>query len=121
MLSSVEAQTITLDFNSLPSLQGWTYVSDGAPEASIFSVSGGVLTQDTDNFAVRFSAQGIETPPLRSALEDIDGDGDTDMVLQFDTQSTGIACGDASASLTGKALSGQAIQGFDSINTVGCT
>ena len=39
--------TIALDFNTLPSAQGWTYTSDGATETSIFSVSDGILTQNT--------------------------------------------------------------------------
>ncbi len=49
----LRADTITLSFNSLPSAQGWTYESDGVPdsdgvpETSIFSVSNGVLTQNT--------------------------------------------------------------------------
>jgi hypothetical protein len=39
---------ITLDMNSLPSAQGWTYGNDytDAPESSIFSVSGGMLHQN---------------------------------------------------------------------------
>lgn len=39
---------ITLSFDTLPSAQGWTYrASAGAPsEASVFSVGGGVLTQN---------------------------------------------------------------------------
>lgn len=40
-------RSVTLDFNSLPSAQGWTYVGDGTPEANVFSVSGGVLTMNT--------------------------------------------------------------------------
>lgn len=47
---------ITLDLSSLPSAQGWTYISDGAPEMSIFSVSNGVLTQNT--IAGPFSVEG---------------------------------------------------------------
>jgi hypothetical protein len=43
--------TVTLDFSSLPSAQGFTYLAEGvdagSPEASNFSVAGGVLTQNT--------------------------------------------------------------------------
>jgi len=39
------ATTIQLNFNSLPSAQGWTY-SGTVSESSVFSVSGGVLTMD---------------------------------------------------------------------------
>ena len=57
---------------------------------------------------------------VRSAFEDVDGDGDLDMILHFRTQETGIECGDTAASLTGLTNSGQAIKGSDSIRTVGC-
>lgn len=58
--------------------------------------------------------------PVHSALEDVDGDGDLDMILHFRTQETGINCGDTSASLTGRTNAGQAIEGSDFIKTVGC-
>lgn len=85
-----------------------------------------ILTTDAfdattvDPTTVRFGRAGTEAAPLRSALEDVDGDADTDMILHFDTQSTGIVCGDTSASLTGTTFTGQPIKGSDSINTVGC-
>lgn len=85
-----------------------------------------ILTTDSfdattvDPTTVLFGPTGIEAAPVRSALEDVDGDGDTDMVLFFKTRATGIQCGDTSASLTGKTFSGQMIQGSDSIKTAGC-
>jgi hypothetical protein len=63
---------------------------------------------------------GTEAAPLHSGLEDVDGDGDTDMVLHFNTRAAGIQCGDTSASLTGETLRGQMIEGADPIKTVGC-
>jgi hypothetical protein len=69
---------------------------------------------------VRFGATGVEAAPAGSALEDIDGDGDADMLLRFRTQGTGILCGDLFASLTGETISGQPIEGVDGITTVGC-
>lgn len=85
-----------------------------------------ILTTDSfdattvDPTTVRFGPTGTETAPVHSALEDVDGDGDTDLILHFSTQDTGIACGDISAFLTGETFSGQAIEGSDSVNTVGC-
>lgn len=42
---------VTLNFASLPSAQGFTYLAEGVdtgmPESSVFSVSGGVLSQNT--------------------------------------------------------------------------
>ena len=75
---------------------------------------------NVDASTVLFGPAGSEAAPVQSALEDIDGDGDTDMILHFNTQATGIQCGDSSASLTGETFSGQAIEGSDSINTAGC-
>ena len=85
-----------------------------------------ILTTDTfdattvNPTTVLFGANGTEAAPVHSALEDVDGDGDTDLILHFNTQSIRIVCGDTSASLTGETFSGQAIKGSDSINTVGC-
>jgi hypothetical protein len=73
-----------------------------------------------DPTTVRFGPTGTEAVPMQSALEDVDGDGDTDMILYFKTQDTGFVCGDTSASLTGETLSGQPIEGSDSIKTAGC-
>jgi hypothetical protein len=85
-----------------------------------------ILTSDTfdattvDPTTIRFGETGTEGAPIRSGLEDVDGDGDADMILHFNTQTTGIHCGDTSASLTGETFSGQMIEGADSIRTVGC-
>ena len=69
---------------------------------------------------VRFGATGTEAASLQSALEDVDGDGNIDLILHFKTQDTGIQCGKTSASLTGQTFNGRAIEGSNSIVTVGC-
>ena len=61
-----------------------------------------------------------EVPPVHSALEDVDGDGDLDMVFHFETQYAGIACGNALASLRGETFSGMEFEGSDSIEPVPC-
>ena len=53
-------------------------------------------------------------------IEDVNDDGNFDLVLHFKTLETGIACGDTAASLTGTTLGGQAIRGTDSVRTVPC-
>jgi subtilisin family serine protease len=73
-----------------------------------------------DPNTVRFGATGTEAAPVNFALRDVDGDGDTDMVLRFEIQDTGIKCGDTSASLTGRTFSGLSFSGSDSIKTVRC-
>jgi len=69
---------------------------------------------------IRFGATGTEASSVQSALEDVDGDGDIDMMLQFRIQNTTIQCGHTSASLTGQTFDGRAIKGSDSIVMEGC-
>lgn len=57
---------------------------------------------------------------VKSAMEDVDGDGDLDMILHFRTEQTGIVCGQTNALLKGQTLDGIPIEGSDSIKTVGC-
>jgi len=84
-----------------------------------------ILTTDTFDASavspsmVLFGATGSEAAPVQSALEDVDVDGDIDMILHFKTQETGIQYGDTSASLTGGTPDGQIIQGSNCIKTVG--
>ena len=73
-----------------------------------------------DPGAVRFGAAGTEAAPVHAALQDVDGDGDLDMILQFNTQDTGIVCGTTVGVLTGKTLGGRAIKGSDSVKTPSC-
>lgn len=73
-----------------------------------------------DSNTVRFGKTGTEAAMAQGAFFDVDGDGDTDLILHFRTEQTGIQCGAIAAFLTGKTLSGQAFKGSDTINTVGC-
>jgi streptogramin lyase len=72
---------------------------------------------EVDPTTVRFGKTGTEAGPVQVAFQDADGDGTLDLVLHFRTQDTGLQCGDTSASLTGKTVSGQAIMGSDAIVT----
>lgn len=73
-----------------------------------------------DPTTVHFGATGTEATSVHSSIEDVDGDGTPDLVLQFKTKDTGIQCGMTSASLTGNTTGGQPIRGSDTIVTVGC-
>ena len=56
--------------------------------------------------------------PLRWAYEDVDGDGDIDLLFHFDTQELNLDGNSTEASLTGVTFDGVPIHGVDSVNIV---
>lgn len=72
-----------------------------------------------DPATVRFGAEGTEAEPVHYALEDVDLDGDIDMIFHFKTQDTEIQYGDTSAHLKGYTFDSREFEGSDSITTVG--
>lgn len=52
-------------------------------------------------------------------FEDVDGDGDVDLMLHFPTRDTGIASGDTMLELTGVTVNGVPVAGSDAVRTVG--
>jgi hypothetical protein len=85
-----------------------------------------VLTTDTFyapdvNFEmVQFGPGGATESHGRAHVEDVDEDGDTDIVLHFKTQETGIQCSDTEATLSGETFGGQAFTATDAIKIVKC-
>lgn len=77
------------------------------------SVTFDATTVDAET--VRFGPD--EAAPVHWALEDVDNDGDLDMILHFKTQETGIKDGDTEACLTGKTVDDRSIKGCDAIVT----
>ncbi|MHA2298637.1 MAG: PKD domain-containing protein [Candidatus Hodarchaeales archaeon] len=56
--------------------------------------------------------------PVHWAFEDVDNDGDIDLILHFKTKDTGIQSGDTSATLEADLIDGRQITGVDSVRTV---
>ena len=56
--------------------------------------------------------------PLRWVIEDVDGDGDLDLLFHFKTQELDLNGDSTEATLTGSTYGGQPIQGTDSVNIV---
>ena len=85
-----------------------------------------ILTTDTfdatqvDWESVLFGPEGATESHGRSHVEDVDDNGNMDVVLHFNTQDSGIACGDIEATLTGETFGGEAITGTDSVTIVKC-
>ncbi len=86
-----------------------------------------ILTTDTFDAGtvsldiLLFGPDGATIAHPSGHVDDVDGDGDLDLLLHFRTQETGIQCGDIEASLSGVTIDGQAIQGTDSLVTRGCS
>jgi len=80
-----------------------------------------LTTEDFDATTVVPETVGFgpsDALPVQWALEDVDDDGDVDMIFHFKTQDTGISAGDTEATLTGGTLEGKDIEGTDSVRTV---
>lgn len=73
-----------------------------------------------DPSSVTFGATGTEAPALHWSGTDANADGLYDLLLHFALPTTGLECGDESASLRASTYAGVAIVGMDSIRTVGC-
>jgi hypothetical protein len=69
---------------------------------------------DVDPVTVEFAG----TSPLRWAMEDVDGDGDMDLLFHFKTQELDLDESSNEATLTGATFGGQPIQGTDTVNIV---
>jgi hypothetical protein len=67
-----------------------------------------------DPATVRFEGAAA----LHDGLEDVDGDGDLDLIMHFRTQHAEIAEDATEACLTGETFDGQAIEGCDAIRLV---
>jgi hypothetical protein len=83
-------------------------------------VSVAVLTsEDFDASTVDLNTVELAgAKPVRWGLEDVDGDGDEDMLLQFSTQELNLDENSTEATLTGKTTGGQPITGTDTVNIV---
>jgi len=56
--------------------------------------------------------------PVRWTMEDVDGDGDLDLILHFKTQELGLTEDSTDSTLTGKTYDGELLWGTDTVNIV---
>ena len=70
--------------------------------------------------SLRFGATGEEIGAVRAVFDDIDNDGDIDLLVFFRSQGTGIDCETLFTYIGGATSMGVDIAGTDSVNIVGC-
>ena len=89
--------------------------SKGVIPVAIYTTEGFDATT-VDPSTVKFGPS--EASPVHYAFEDVDEDGDVDMILHFRTQSTGISVDDTEVTLTGETDSGVAFIATNAIKIV---
>ena len=90
---------------------------NGVIPVAILSTNTFDATQ-VDPSKVTFGENGTEASPVSSTLEDVNGDGKLDLVLQFQTQQSGFHCGDTAALMKIFTFSNQQYLGFQGIQTI---
>lgn len=113
------ARSMTIDIKPGSAPNPINLKSNGVIPVALLTTNGFDATM-VDPLSVTFGRNGAREVHGRGHPEDVDGDGDLDLMLHFGTRATGIQCGDMSISLAGHTLDGQAIEGTDSIKTLGC-
>ncbi|MFC1669546.1 Ig-like domain-containing protein [Spirochaetota bacterium] len=85
-----------------------------------------VLTTNTFNAAdldpstITFAPGNAPVAHGEGHMEDVDGDGDIDLLLHFRTNEAGISCGQIEIFLSGKTYSGITLKGKDSVKLLHC-
>jgi hypothetical protein len=106
-------------------------IKPGSEENSINSRSNGVFPVaiiTTDEFdalqvdpgTVLFGNSQTAKAHSQAHVEDVDHDGDMDLLFHFGTKDAGFQCGDTEATLTGETWEGTLVSGTDSVNLVRC-
>jgi hypothetical protein len=106
-------------------------IKPGSKDNPINIKSEGVLTvailtgnnfdaTEVDPLSIEFGPKSAKEVHRRGHFEDVDKDGDIDLVLHFEVKEIGISCDTKELELTGKTLDGYTIKGKDSIRVINC-
>jgi len=91
--------------------------SNGVIPVAILT-EGGFEAASVNTTSILFGRTGHEAEPVHYAFEDVDDDGDIDIIFHFRTQEAGLEAEDTEAILTGQTTDGIEITGTDSIRIV---
>lgn len=58
--------------------------------------------------------------PVSTSWADVNGDGLTDLILQFRVEATGIACGETALHLSGRTLDERFASGWAAVKSISC-
>jgi hypothetical protein len=92
--------------------------SHGVVPVAILSTSTFDATK-VNPLTVRFGKTGTEAAPVHFSLQDVNGDGLLDIVLQFGLQSTGLSLGENQVTLMGRSSDGTPFRGSSAIQLIG--
>jgi hypothetical protein len=113
------ARHVDIDIKPGSDPNGVNPKSKGLIPVAILS-TGDFDATEVDPSTVTFGPANASMVHNNAHVEDVDADGDLDLLLHFLTQNTGISCGDTDAQLTGQTYGGTSIIGSDAIKTAGC-
>ncbi len=92
--------------------------SHGVVPVAILSTSTFDATK-VNPLTVRFGRTGTEALPVHYSLQDVNGDGLLDLVLQFRVQNMGLHLGDSEVTLMGRTMDGLPFRGSSPIQVIG--
>jgi len=116
---SFSGQNVQIDILPSDSSNIVNLGSKGVIPVAILSTASFDATQVAP-LSAKFGPDGANDVKGKGDVKDVNKDGKPDLILHFNTKETGIVCGATAASLIGKTLNGEDIQGVDSIVTAGC-
>ena len=112
--------SVTIDIKPGSSSNPVNPKSNGMLQVVVFG-SPGLDTIQIDVAGLRMGVNGLEAAPHKNySFQDVNLDGDTDLVLHFRIPETGITCTTNQLLMTGQMLSGLPLTGSDIVTPVGC-